>query len=145
MAFQPKKIFANGKEYPNLASLPDTLRKLFQDADKNGIPDLLEGKIGGLNIFNLLSKPNPSPFMVKGNAYQAFEDLPPEFQNLLRDKLGFTGSDFAAAKQTFGSQIAIAPSAGGDYTKVFIGLALVIGLFLFAAGGAIFAYFFLRN
>ena len=145
MAVHPKKIFVNGKEYPNLGSLPSVVRKVFEDADKNGIPDLLEGKIAGLNIFNLLSKTKSSPFMVKGNAYQSFDDLPKEFQDIIRNKFGFTGTSFPSTPQNVGSHAPIAPSPGRDYTKIFVRLVTMIGLLFLAVGGGVFYYFFLRN
>lgn len=40
---QIQKYIINGKEYNSLDEMPEDLRILFEDKNKDGIPDILEG------------------------------------------------------------------------------------------------------
>lgn len=37
------KYIVNGKEYERVEDMPDDVRKIFEDKNQNGIPDILEG------------------------------------------------------------------------------------------------------
>ena len=37
------KYRINGKEYSSVEEMPETLRRLFEDKNQNGVPDILEG------------------------------------------------------------------------------------------------------
>ena len=86
----PKKVIINGVEYNNLDQVPEALRGLFADADRNGVPDILEGKIGSLNWMEIAKQTgkaiagqmgNPQvvstqTFMVEGKSYSNINEIP---------------------------------------------------------------------
>lgn len=86
-------INVNGQSYDRWEDVPLEVRQqlaaTLPDADKNGIPDLLEGNLGGLptgaQTFASTS------IVVNGQPVQSAADLPPDVQAKLQQALGLLG------------------------------------------------------
>jgi hypothetical protein len=91
------QINVNGQNYSRWEDVPADVRQqlgsTLPDADKNGIPDLFEGNLGGLpaNAQTFAS----TSIMVNGQQVQSGADLPPEIQAKLQQALGMLGPMFA--------------------------------------------------
>ena len=90
------QINVNGQNYSRWEDVPAEVRQqlaaTLPDADKNGVPDLFEGNLGGLpdgaQTFASTS------IMVNGQQVQSAADLPPEMQAKLQQALGMLGPMF---------------------------------------------------
>jgi hypothetical protein len=102
------RIVFNGKEYAGIEEMPDDVRKAFlamlsqigADADRNGVPDVLEGKgnvlglpqssitVNGRTVDNVNDLPRPvrwlMTYMVRQVAKRARAAAPPANAPLLR-------------------------------------------------------------
>jgi hypothetical protein len=93
------QINVNGQNYDKWEDVPAEVRQqlaaTLPDADKNGVPDLFEGNLGGLptdaQTFASTS------IMVNGQQVQSAADLPPEMQAKLQQALGMLGPMFGPA------------------------------------------------
>jgi hypothetical protein len=93
------QINVNGQNYSRWEDVPAEVRQqlaaTLPDADKNGVPDLFEGNLGGLpagaQTFASTS------IMVNGQPVQSAADLPPEIQAKLQQALGMIGPMFGTA------------------------------------------------
>jgi hypothetical protein len=91
-------INVNGQNYSTWEDVPPEVRQqlaaTLPDADKNGVPDLFEGNLGGLpagaQTFASTS------IIVDGKPVQSAADLPPEMQAKLQQALGMLGPMFGA-------------------------------------------------
>lgn len=64
------------------------LYEIFRDADGNGIPDILEGKLRGEDIRNLVtSQTNTFKVIVDGKEYANFNELPSDKQQQIERSL----------------------------------------------------------
>ncbi len=110
-------INVNGQNYSRWEDVPPEVRQqlaaTLPDADKNGVPDLFEGNLGGLpagaQTFASTS------IMVNGQPVQTAADLPPEIQEKLQQALGMLGPMFgapAAPGVVVGAGPAPAPAPG---------------------------------
>jgi hypothetical protein len=87
------QINVNGQNYSRWEDVPAEVRQqlaaTLPDADKNGVPDLFEGNLGGLpagaQTFASTS------ILVNGQPVQSAADLPPEMQAKLQQALGMLG------------------------------------------------------
>jgi hypothetical protein len=90
------QINVNGQNYSRWEDVPAEVRQqlaaTLPDADKNGVPDLFEGNLGGLpagaQTFASTS------IMVNGQPVQSAADLPPEIQAKLQQAFGMLGPMF---------------------------------------------------
>jgi hypothetical protein len=90
------QINVNGQNYSRWEDVPVEVRQqlaaTLPDADKNGVPDLFEGNLGGLpagaQTFASTS------ILVNGQPVQSAADLPPEMQAKLQQALGMLGPMF---------------------------------------------------
>lgn len=92
------KIFVNGKEVdPNsLDNLPDAVRQIMVDADKNGVPDVLENIWQNPMVQKLIQRAGEKA----GTVYTNFDQLPSEMREpiqKLMTKLGSGGGATVAA------------------------------------------------
>ncbi len=99
------KIVVNGKSYDSMDEMPADIRAAYQkalevlhDADKNGIPDFLEGKsmpdASGIPIN--VDVRSGSQIVMGGNVYSSVNELPPEARvkfDQAMAKLGALGLD----------------------------------------------------
>jgi len=105
------QINVNGQSYSRWEDVPADVRQqlaaTLPDADKNGVPDLFEGNLGGLptgaQTFASTS------IVVDGKPVQSAADLPPEVQAKLQQALGMLGPMFGA----MGTPAAVVPPAPG--------------------------------
>jgi hypothetical protein len=97
------QINVNGQSYSRWEDVPPEVRQqlaaTLPDADKNGIPDLLEGNLSGLPTGAV---PNGSAqtftsISVNGQAVGSVGELPPEVQQVLRQAFGWPAAGAAAA------------------------------------------------
>ena len=92
------------------AGVRQQLAATLPDADKNGVPDLFEGNLGGLpagaQTFASTS------IIVDGKPVQSAADLPPEMQAKLQQALGMLGPMFG----TMATPSAAVPPAPGTPT-----------------------------
>jgi hypothetical protein len=92
-------INVNGQSYTAWEDVPPEVRQqlaaTLPDADKNGVPDLFEGNLGGLpagaQTFASTS------IVVNGQPVQSAADLSPEMQAKLQQALGMIGPMFGTA------------------------------------------------
>ena len=86
-------INVNGQNYSRWEDVPAEVRQqlaaTLPDADKNGVPDLFEGNLGGLpaDVQTFAS----TSIIVDGQPVQSAADLPPEMQAKLQQALGMLG------------------------------------------------------
>jgi hypothetical protein len=85
----PIKIVFNGREYGDPAEMPETVRReydqalaVFDDANRNGIPDVLEN--AGKNIVTI----QQSSFSINGKSFDNPADLPPWARALYDQAIG---------------------------------------------------------
>lgn len=128
----PKKIIVNGVEYKNLNDVPEALRALFADADGNGVPDLLEGKIGNINWMDFANRAkqqaaamggpqviSTQTFVVEGRTYASLDAIPEPKRSEVIEKMKKLGQSYegwtssgpnpldafgAASRKNFGKQ-----------------------------------------
>ena len=65
----------NGKEYHSLEEMPEPLRKLFEDKNQDGVPDILEGT--GIEVIKRV---------VRLGSPNDLSSSPPEVQEALRQR-----------------------------------------------------------
>lgn len=86
------KIIVNGQELKDLENCPPELRALLKDENNNKIPDILEGGIGkfliGGNLAALINAGQAmNKYIVDGKEFSAVNQMPPEIQQKLKNKL----------------------------------------------------------
>ena len=64
----------NGREYASLDEVPEAFRKLLEDKDADGVPDLLQ-KLGARTVVS-------RTWWINGKTYHHLEDIPPELRPL---------------------------------------------------------------
>jgi hypothetical protein len=80
----------NGREVSDPAELPPEMRKLLEDADGDGIPDIAEpGRHGGPSAGDRLEVETVTStvFDVDGKTYRSVDELPPEIREAARAAL----------------------------------------------------------
>ena len=93
------QINVNGQNYSRWEDVPAEVRQqlaaTLPDADKNGVPDLFEGNLGGLpaDVQTFAS----TSIVVDGQQVQSAADLSPEMQAQLQQALGMLGPMFGTA------------------------------------------------
>lgn len=129
------KIVVNGKTYNSVDEMPAEIRAAYQkalevlhDADKNGIPDFLEGKAmpDVSNIPINVDAQSGSQIVMGDNVYSSVDQLPPEARlkfDQAMAKLGALGLDrdgngvpdvLEARNPELGRQPIITPSGSMD-------------------------------
>jgi hypothetical protein len=85
----PTRIVFNGREYSDPAEMPEAVRReyeqalaQFEDANKNGIPDVLEN--AGKNVVAI----QQSSFTINGKTFDNPTDLPPWAKALYEQAMG---------------------------------------------------------
>lgn len=154
------QIQFNGKTYNDLAEMPATEREMYdqlmsvmQDADGNGIPDLLEGDVVG-NIIKVVKKsggdsdsvaalekisPEMRARISKGVAKLQEFGLLSEIPDLLRDvqaPSSWENAEIRASKPIIPTESAIQDDTGSRLGVILI-IALMLGLVVFG----VVAYF----
>lgn len=81
------EIVFQGKSYKNADQMPPDIRRLYDqvmgvltDNDRNGVPDILEGMHGAMDV-NVQATPvtfSSTQFIVDGKVYSSVNDLPPD-------------------------------------------------------------------
>ena len=109
------QINVNGQNYSRWEDVPAEVRQqlaaTLPDADKNGVPDLFEGNLGGLpadvQTFATTS------IVVDGKPVQSAADLSPEMQAKLQQAFGMLGPMFGTppAPGTPATPTAVPPNA----------------------------------
>jgi hypothetical protein len=104
------QINVNGQNYTRWEDVPAEVRQqlaaTLPDADKNGVPDLFEGDLGGQASAQTFSS---TSIMVNGQPVQSAADLPPEVQAKLQQAFGMLGPMFG----TTNTPAAAAPPPAG--------------------------------
>jgi hypothetical protein len=96
------KITVNGRKYDSLDQMPESDRKAYEqamsvlaDRDGNGVPDVLEGGSTRIDTSSsrgvVTSVVTKSRFVVNGQEYQRWEDVPPAMRAML--KVAGVGND----------------------------------------------------
>ena len=102
------KIFVNGKEVDgkSLDNLPETVRQVLVDANKNGIPDILE------NIWQhpMVQRAVEKAGQKAGTVYTNFDQLPAEMREPIQKLLVKMGGGNAPMFSAEGSSSAIPPA-----------------------------------
>lgn len=90
------KITVNGKEYNSLSEIPDEYKVVFKDENNNGIPDMVEGILAGMNDLNnpAINKSgnsnvnaNFTSFFFNGKQYSDLNQLPPNAKQMVEKGL----------------------------------------------------------
>jgi hypothetical protein len=107
------QINVNGQSYSRWEDVPADVRQqlaaTLPDADRNGIPDLLEGNLSGLPPVAGQSQTCTS-ISVNGQDVGSVSELPPEVQQLLRQALGWPAATPTAAPTVPGAPAAAPPT-----------------------------------
>lgn len=102
-------ININGQSYTKWEDVPEDVRKqlaaTLPDTDKNGVPDMLEGNLSGMQAMMQSAMQaggtgQPQTFTsisVDGQQVSSLGQLPPEVQELLRNTLGIAQPGSVAA------------------------------------------------
>ncbi len=104
------KYIVNGREYDSLDELPEPLRKLLEDRDGDGRPDLFEGKLAELqgafgkgacksiemrsvSSIEMRTVNGVTTYRVGDREYGSLEEMPPEHRALFerREAIGLLG------------------------------------------------------
>jgi hypothetical protein len=87
------QINVNGQSYSRWEDVPPEVRQqlaaTLPDADKNGIPDLLEGNLSGLPTGMPDGAQTFTSISVNGQNVGSVGELPPEVQQVLRQAFGW--------------------------------------------------------
>lgn len=161
------KITFNGKEYPTLDEMPPDVRQAYEaltnafaDNDRNGMPDIFEGK-GNAQVVNLgnvfTGQTGFSKIFFEGKEYSSPDELPPDARAKYEQAMGTLSADAnqngipdlleqggapvvkVSRQFSFGNQpptsVTSAPTASGlsDTRMFLLGIAIVILLLLIAA------------
>jgi hypothetical protein len=106
-------INVNGQSYSRWEDVPPEVRQqlaaTLPDADRNGIPDLLEGNLSGLPIGTPGGVQAFTSISVNGQTVGSVGELPPEVQEVLRQAFGWPAT--AAAAPPAAAPPAAAPPA----------------------------------
>lgn len=90
------KITVNGKEYNSLSEIPDEYKVVFKDENNNGIPDMVEGILSGMNDLNnpAVNKSGSSSvnanfttFFYNGQQYGSLDQLPTNAKQMVEKGL----------------------------------------------------------
>lgn len=106
------KITINGREYESVDQMPEHDRKAYEqamsvlaDRDGNGVPDILEGGSTRVDTSSsrgaVTSVVTKSRFVVNGQEYQRWEDVPPAVRAML--KMTGVGDDAKALTTSLSS------------------------------------------
>jgi hypothetical protein len=94
------QINVNGQTYARWEDVPPDVRQqlaaTLPDADRNGIPDLLEGNLSGLPTGMPATGQTFTSISVNGQDVGSVGELPPEVQQVLRQAFGWPGTVAAA-------------------------------------------------
>ncbi len=154
---EPKKIIVNGVEYGSLEQVPEALRHIFADQDKNGVPDILEGKIGNINwvdMFKQAASSGGQPFVtqnfvVDGKTYSNLNEVPEPKRSEIIEKMkkldkgweGFGAGPVGPAAARINPTVFETPMAGTSSDKVFKILIALVGALVLAVAIGLFVYF----
>ncbi len=99
-------INVNGQSYSRWEDVPAEVRQqlaaTLPDADRNGIPDLLEGNLSGLPTGTPGGVQAFTSISVNGQTVGSVGELPPEVQQVLRQAFGWPGTVAAAPAHAAG-------------------------------------------
>jgi hypothetical protein len=109
------QINVNGQSYSRWEDVPPEVRQqlaaTLPDADKNGIPDLLEGNLSGLPTGMPDGAQTFTSISVNGQNVGSVGELPPEVQQVLRQAFGWPASGATTVPPAYGAPTA--PPAPG--------------------------------
>lgn len=108
----PKIIF-NGKEYTRIEDMPPEVRQAYEqamgllaDKNQNGIPDIMEGMMGGAPSVSqsTLNLTSPGQIIFNGQTYSNPDQLPPEARQKYEQAMkklggGLSFNAFASARE----------------------------------------------
>ncbi len=114
-----KNVSVNGKTYQSLNELPEPLRSLFKDADRNGIPDIFEGKLAGLKMAGMIKNAIVQKLIVQGKEYGSVAELPPEVREKLEAKLGKLENQSIPMDKLFGAAARSRAAQSQDYLNFY--------------------------
>ena len=108
------QINVNGQNYSRWEDVPAGVRQqlatTLPDADRNGIPDLLEGNLSGLPTGAPAGQTFTS-ISVNGQTVGSVGELPPEVQQVLRQAFGWPAVAGGAPGAVPGTPTAAPPNA----------------------------------
>ena len=141
MAQPPTKIYFNGKEYNSIEEVPEEFRHFLKDDNKNGLPDFVEN-IFGKNLAGAMNNPTVQKFVFKDKIFDKLEQIPPEEQQKVREKmekLGLSPSSYSS--HSLGG--AYSPT-GGSSQRLIVIFIVMIGI-LIGLGIALLWFLFGSN
>ena len=104
------QINVNGQTYSRWEDVPPDVRQqlaaTLPDADRNGVPDLLEGNLSGLPTGIPATGQTFTSISVNGQNVGSVGELPPEVQQVLRQAFGWPAAPIAPGTP-------VAPAAPG--------------------------------
>jgi hypothetical protein len=81
------KISYNGKEYNSIEDLPPEARKIFEDKNSDGVPDIFDGLMDASKNQTGNTGITASTFVVDGKTYNNLEEVPIDKREEIRTKL----------------------------------------------------------
>lgn len=107
------KIFVNGKEVDpsSLDNLPETVRQVLADANKNGVPDILEDVWKHPFVQKAVERAGQK----HGTVYTSFDQLPPEMREPIQKFMVNLGGGAGPMISTDHSSSAIPPAKPVDW------------------------------
>jgi hypothetical protein len=138
----------NGREISDPSELPPEMRKLLEDADGNGIPDVAErGKFGTPPGDELLevSVVEPTVIEMDGRTYKGIDELPPEMREQVRAAFAKAGQGvFPASAKSAPAYPSAAPLSQGASRPRPVGPSWATVL-LAALVGVLVTYLLMRH
>jgi hypothetical protein len=106
-------INVNGQSYSRWEDVPPEVRQqlagTLPDADRNGIPDVLEGNLAGLPTTGTAQ--SFTSISVNGQQVGSVGELPPDVQQVLRQAFGWPAAPVTAVPPGPGAPAAAPPNA----------------------------------
>jgi hypothetical protein len=140
----PTRIIFNGREYDGPEAMPEDVRTTYQamldqlqDKDKDGIPDLLQGRSSG-NVLGVMQ----TSVTYNGRTWEGLESLPAPMRRLLENVMGHEKSRGTAPTELHGNEpLGRTPNTASGATEGLLGvlLAFVAGFVLIFGVGLTFA------
>ena len=125
------RIVVNGREYSGVEEMPPDVRANYEralahlpDADRNGVPDILEGKgRGGIPPGVDVTEIHHHSITVNGKTYDSIDDLPPDVRRVYESALAEMGIDppDTPSKTTTGRLLPPRDTAGASFAMSFGG------------------------
>lgn len=126
LKIQKKSFTVNGKPVADFSNLPPAAQKVLEDADGNGVPDILEG-LDDSGVHTTIT--------INGQTYSSWDEVPAEYQHLKPDIQSEVNTAQPTPVQASSDVHPAQTSLQNDFKSIVIailvGLVVFLGYFVF--------------